>query len=44
MTTIKGPGIFLAQFLGDAAPFDTLKGICTWAKELGFTGVQLPTW
>lgn len=44
MTTIKGPGIFLAQFLGDTAPFNTLKGICTWAKGLGFTAVQLPAW
>jgi sugar phosphate isomerase/epimerase len=44
MTTIKGPGIFLAQFLGDAAPFNTLKGICTWAKGLGFTAVQIPAW
>ena len=44
MTTIKGPGIFLAQFLGDSAPFNDLKSICTWAKDLGFEGVQIPTW
>jgi sugar phosphate isomerase/epimerase len=44
MTTIKGPGIFLAQFLGDAAPFNDLKSICQWAKSLGFTGVQIPAW
>jgi len=44
MTTIKGPGIFLAQFLGDAAPFNDLKSICQWAKSLGFTGVQIPSW
>ncbi|HEY0667585.1 MAG TPA: sugar phosphate isomerase/epimerase [Sphingobacteriaceae bacterium] len=44
MTTIKGPGIFLAQFLGDTAPFNDLKSICTWAKGLGFEGVQIPTW
>ncbi len=44
MKTIKGPGIFLAQFLGDAAPYNDLKSICLWAKDLGFTGVQLPTW
>ncbi len=44
MTTIKGPGIFLAQFMGDAAPFNELKSICQWAKSLGFTGVQLPSW
>lgn len=43
MTTIKGPAIFLAQFLGDAAPFNSLDGICKWAAGLGFKGVQLPT-
>lgn len=43
MTTIKGPGIFLAQFLGDKAPFNSLQSICQWAAELGFTAVQIPT-
>jgi len=43
MTTIKGPGIFLAQFMGDAAPFNSLESICKWAKNLGFVGVQIPT-
>jgi sugar phosphate isomerase/epimerase len=44
MTTLKGPGIFLAQFMGDNPPFNTLKDICNWAKSLGFAGVQIPTW
>lgn len=44
MTTIKGPAIFLAQFLGDTAPFNSLESICKWAKNLGFEGVQIPTW
>ncbi len=44
MTTIKGPGIFLAQFMGDAAPFNSLESICKWAASLGFKGVQIPTW
>ena len=44
MTTVKGPGIFLAQFLGDEAPFNSLSAICAWAKSIGFKGVQLPTW
>ena len=44
MTTIKGPAIFLAQFLGDQPPFNDLKSICTWAKSLGYVGVQLPAW
>ncbi|HCT23759.1 MAG TPA: AP endonuclease, partial [Chitinophagaceae bacterium] len=44
MRTIKGPGIFLAQFLDDKAPFNTLESICAWAASLGFKGVQIPTW
>jgi sugar phosphate isomerase/epimerase len=44
MQTIKGPGIFLAQFLGEAAPFNSLSSICRWAKSLGFVGVQIPSW
>jgi sugar phosphate isomerase/epimerase len=44
MTTIKGPAIFLAQFLGDTAPFNSLESICKWAKSIGFEGVQIPTW
>ena len=44
MRTIKGPGIFLAQFAGDAAPFNSLDAICGWAAELGYKGVQIPTW
>jgi sugar phosphate isomerase/epimerase len=44
MTTIKGPGIFLAQFMGDEAPFNSLESICKWAKSLGYAGVQIPTW
>ncbi len=42
--TIKGPGLFLAQFAGDAAPFNSWASICGWAAELGYTGVQIPTW
>jgi sugar phosphate isomerase/epimerase len=44
MTTVKGPAIFLAQFMGDQPPFNDLKSICKWAKSLGFVGVQIPTW
>ena len=44
MTTLKGPGIFLAQFMGDEAPFNNIKSICEWAKSIGFIGVQIPTW
>ena len=42
MTGMKGPGIFLAQFLGDEAPFDTLDGLAEWAAGLGYVGVQIP--
>ncbi|MBK8852847.1 MAG: sugar phosphate isomerase/epimerase [Saprospiraceae bacterium] len=41
---MKGPAIFLAQFLSDEAPFNTLENICSWAASLGYTGVQIPTW
>jgi len=44
MKTIKGPAIFLAQFMGDKAPFNSLKSICDWAYSLGYVGVQIPTW
>jgi len=44
MKTIKGPAIFLAQFMGDKAPFNDMKTICQWARSLGFVGVQIPTW
>lgn len=44
MRAIKGPAIFLAQFVGDAAPFDTLDGLAGWAASLGFKGVQIPSW
>ncbi|MET0374062.1 MAG: sugar phosphate isomerase/epimerase, partial [Rhizorhabdus sp.] len=41
---MKGPGIFLAQFAGDEAPFDNLDAITRWAGGLGYKGVQIPTW
>lgn len=41
---MKGPGIFLAQFAGDAAPFNTLPNMARWAADLGYKGVQIPTW
>ncbi|NBX11673.1 MAG: sugar phosphate isomerase/epimerase [Chitinophagaceae bacterium] len=44
MTTLKGPGIFLAQFLGNEPPFNDLKSICKWARSLGYEAVQIPTW
>jgi hypothetical protein len=44
MRTIKGPGVFLAQFASDDAPYNSLAGLAGWAKEKGFIGVQLPAW
>lgn len=44
MKTLKGPAIFLAQFLDDKAPFNTLENICRWSAGIGFKGVQIPTW
>jgi sugar phosphate isomerase/epimerase len=41
---IKGPGIFLAQFAGAEAPFNALRSIARWAADLGYKGVQIPTW
>ena len=44
MRTMKGPAIFLAQFAGDTAPFNSFDAICEWAAGLGYKGVQVPTW
>ena len=44
MKTIKGPAIFLAQFAGDTAPFNSLDSIAAWAAGLGYKGVQIPSW
>jgi len=44
MKTIKGPAVFLAQFAGDDAPFNSLSGMAGWAAEKGFKGVEIPSW
>jgi sugar phosphate isomerase/epimerase len=44
MKTIKGPALFLAQFAGDGAPFNTWDGITKWAADCGYVGVQVPSW
>ena len=44
MKTIKGPGIFLAQFAGDTAPFNSLPAIADYMAGLGYKGVQIPSW
>ncbi len=42
-TGLKGPGIFLAQFIADQAPFDTLANIAEWAASQGYKAIQVPT-
>ncbi len=44
MKTIKGPGIFLAQFVGDEPPYNTLEGLADWAGAHGYVGIQIPSW
>ncbi|NJB82749.1 sugar phosphate isomerase/epimerase family protein [Wenyingzhuangia aestuarii] len=44
MNIIKGPAIFLAQFAGTEAPYNTLDGMCGWVSKLGYKGIQIPTW
>ncbi len=43
MTTIKGPGIFIAQFISDNAPYNNIDNICKWAADLGYVALQIPT-
>ncbi|EPJ9672047.1 TPA: sugar phosphate isomerase/epimerase [Citrobacter freundii] len=42
MRTIKGPGIFLTQFIGEQAPFNSLDGLAGWAADKGYKAVQIP--
>ena len=44
MKTIKGPAIFLAQFASDEPPFNSLNAIAGWAADMGYEGVQIPSW
>lgn len=44
MKTMKGPGVFLAQFVRDEAPYSTLEGIAGWVANFGYKGVQVPSW
>lgn len=44
MKTIKGPAIFLAQFAGDEAPYNSLESIADWVAGLGYKGIQIPSW
>ena len=44
MKTMQGPGLFLAQFAADEAPFDSWDAITRWAADCGYAGVQVPSW
>ena len=44
MKTLKGPAIFVAQFADDVAPFNSWESICKWAADLGYKGIQIPSW
>ena len=44
MKKIQGPGIFLAQFMGDEAPVNNFRNICQWVASLGYKGIQIPSW
>jgi len=44
MKQIKGPALFLAQFAGDEAPFNSWDAITRWAADCGYVGVQVPSW
>jgi sugar phosphate isomerase/epimerase len=43
MKQIKGPAIFLAQFMSDKAPFNSLENAVKWAASLGYKGIQVPS-
>lgn len=44
MSQMQGPGVFLAQFIGAESPMDKLANLSKWAGDLGYKGVQIPTW
>ena len=43
MKEIRGPAIFLAQFLRDEPPYDRLDTIADWVASLGYKGIQVPS-
>ena len=44
MASIQGPALFLAQYMADDAPFNQFDTILDWCSDLGYLGVQIPTW
>ena len=43
MRTIRGPALFLAQFIAPEPPFDRLETLADWAAGMGYVGLQIPT-
>jgi sugar phosphate isomerase/epimerase len=39
---MKGPAIYLIQFLGNEPPFNGLESSCKYMADLGYKGIQLP--
>jgi len=44
MKTLKGPGLFLAQFAQDTPPHNSLPAIAKWAANYGYKAIQIPSW
>ncbi len=44
MKTMRGPALFLAQFMGETPPFNQLDTIAEWCAGIGYAGVQIPAW
>ena len=44
MPKMKGPAIFLAQFMRDEEPYNSIENIGRWVAGLGYKGVQIPAW
>lgn len=42
MKTLQGPAIFLAQFMADEKPFNSIAAMAQWVADLGFLGMQVP--
>ena len=38
MKTIKGPGVFIAQFLREEEPYNNLNNISKWVTDMEFPG------
>lgn len=38
---LQGPAIFVAQYVSDTPPFNSLPSIAQWAASLGYKGIQV---